>query len=274
LENSPVFSNAAVGKRKIVYFENKGEWRVRILLKSNSGSDRNTVLGFSKTARDGFDRNDKPKPPMHSNSRYAYFWHPEWKKTITEFASDIRQQIAPINVFQIGIAPAEDKKNNARISFNGINNLSSIFCFLADQNSITPIEEAKEYALEFSSNIVYKTIFVATDKNFLKNYPLHFTMATPYPNPCRPMATIKYVLPYRFDKNGLLNMQPFTVKLELYDIMGRKIRQLVDHSQSPGMYRVLWDGKNASGRIAASGSYFCKLEACEYSAIKKILMMK
>ena len=274
IDNTPVFANAALGKSHTAYFENAGEWRIRALFKSKSGNDRNTVMGFSSGAKDGFDPNDKPKPPRFVNSSYAYLWHSEWKQPVMEFASDIRRRMANINVFQIGIAPVEGKADDARISFEGVNNCTSIFFFLADRNSITPIETGKEYEIEHSAVALYKTVFVSADRNFLKNYPMRFAMAMPYPNPCRPMANIKYVLPYRFDKNGLLNMEPYAVKLALYDVMGRQIRQLAYRAQKPGFYHVVWDGKNASGRIAASGAYFCAIEAGEYSAINRLIMMR
>jgi len=73
------------------------------------------------------------------------------------------------------------------------------------------------------------------------------------------MAIISYTLPYRFAKNGLLNDRPYTVRMALFDIMGRRVRQLVDHEQEPGSYRVVWDGKSVSGKIASPGAYFAGL---------------
>jgi hypothetical protein len=48
----------------------------------------------------------------------------------------------------------------------------------------------------------------------------------------------------------------------------------VDRTQGPGHYQVRWDGKSNSGRVAGSGAYFCRIVADEFSAIKKMTMMK
>jgi len=274
LENTPVFPNATLAKRHETFFVNAQEWRIRALLKSASGNDKNTVFGFSGLAQDGFDSHDKAKPPRLANRPYAFLWHPEWKRGVKEFASDIRKHMAPINIFQIAIAPREGTADSARIRFEGVEDLSSIYCFWADQNAIAPIEPGKDYTVGQSASVMYKTVFVSSDKNFLKKYPFRFSMAMPYPNPCRPRATIQYALPYRFGKDGLLTVEPYTVKLALYDVMGRQVRQLVYRPQTPGMYHVEWDGKTTSGRIAASGAYLCRLEAGQYTAVTKLMMMK
>jgi len=59
------------------------------------------------------------------------------------------------------------------------------------------------------------------------------------------------------------------VKLIVYDILGREVATLVNSNLNPGNYEVNWDGSNYS-----SGVYFYKLQAADFSEIKKMSLVK
>jgi hypothetical protein len=270
---TPVFSSGATAKRSI-YFAGSSDWKIKVSLYGREGNDADNVFGFSPNARDGFDAADRPEPPRMEGSRYAFFWHPEWGRHVKEFASDVRRGMKKTNAFQIGITPSPVNGAPVRMVFQGVGNLSSLYCFFADADTVFKIEGNRGYELAPSASTVFKTVFVTADRDYLKHFPMKFALVNPQPNPCRPMTVISYTLPYRFAKNGLLNERPYAARMALFDAMGRKVRQLVMGNQEPGVYRVVWDGKTASGRIAAPGAYFCRLEANEYSATTRMTMMR
>ncbi len=70
-----------------------------------------------------------------------------------------------------------------------------------------------------------------------------------HPNPFNPLTTIKYDVPV----DG-------RVALRVYDIHGALVRTLIDADLPRGSHQATWDGRNASGRGMASGSYFARLE--------------
>ena len=70
------------------------------------------------------------------------------------------------------------------------------------------------------------------------------------PNPFNPQTTIKYDVPV----DG-------RVTLRIYDVRGALVRSLVDADLPRGSHQATWDGRDASGRGMASGSYFARLEA-------------
>lgn len=70
------------------------------------------------------------------------------------------------------------------------------------------------------------------------------------PNPFNPHT----VLSFRLDRPG-------TVRLALYDVRGRLVRELVNGDRSAGRHEVAWDGTDAAGRGCASGVYFLQLRA-------------
>ena len=93
--------------------------------------------------------------------------------------------------------------------------------------------------------------------------PGKFELAQNYPNPFNPETKISYALP-----------KDCGVKLTIYNIMGQKIKVLVDEHQTAGYKDVYWDGKNDKGREVASGIYFYKLDAAEFSQGKRMVLLK
>jgi len=88
--------------------------------------------------------------------------------------------------------------------------------------------------------------------------PKQFALEQNYPNPFNPSTTIRYQLPVASE-----------VKLEVYDVLGKKIATLVNERQSAGSYQVVW---NASG--LSSGTYFYRLQAGTFVETKKMILVK
>jgi hypothetical protein len=88
--------------------------------------------------------------------------------------------------------------------------------------------------------------------------PQVFTLAQNYPNPFNPSTTIRYELA----RSG-------NVKLEVYNTMGQSIALLVNSRQEAGYHEVTFDGSRSS-----SGLYFYRMQAGQYVATKKMLLLK
>ena len=65
-----------------------------------------------------------------------------------------------------------------------------------------------------------------------------------------------------------------SVKLVIYDRQGQIVRELVNDSRSPNIYAEPWDGRNASGKIVASGTYILKLQTADVNQTRKIVVIK
>jgi len=85
-----------------------------------------------------------------------------------------------------------------------------------------------------------------------------------YPNPFNPTTTIKFIIP-----SGLSNNSPLRVSLKIFDALGKEVATLLDEEKLPGIYSIIFDGKNLS-----SGVYFYKLQTNNYSETKKFILMK
>jgi len=80
--------------------------------------------------------------------------------------------------------------------------------------------------------------------------PGSYALLQNYPNPFNPLTTIRYDLPFES-----------IVKLEIFDLMGRKVITLMDGKQTAGFRAIHWNGRNANGAELASGVYFYRLTA-------------
>ncbi len=83
-----------------------------------------------------------------------------------------------------------------------------------------------------------------------------------YPNPFNPTTVIPYSIPDIAE-----------VQLSVYNLLGQKIRTLIDNVQDPGSYKVTWNGKDDSGKMVSSGIYFYRLAAGIFSQTRKLILL-
>jgi hypothetical protein len=88
--------------------------------------------------------------------------------------------------------------------------------------------------------------------------PSAYALEQNYPNPFNPSTTITYALP----RSG-------HITLAVYDLLGKRVRTLVDESQDIGVHKIVFDGHGL-----ASGVYFCNLRAGTFSATRRLLLLK
>ena len=109
----------------------------------------------------------------------------------------------------------------------------------------------------------YGTLVSVEDEEEIIN---EFNLNQNYPNPFNPTTKISFDLPSPLQGEG---PGVRSVKLAVYDILGRKVKTLLNEEIPPGKYSVTFD---ASG--LPSGIYIYKLTAGNFSASKKMLLLK
>ena len=93
--------------------------------------------------------------------------------------------------------------------------------------------------------------------------PSSFALHQNYPNPFNPVTTIRYDVP----DNGM-------VRIIIYDLMGRKIKTLVDGVSTPGRYSITWNGTDDFGKPVSSGMYFYRMKSTAFQSVKKLMLLK
>ena len=90
------------------------------------------------------------------------------------------------------------------------------------------------------------------------NAPQTYSLSNNYPNPFNPVTTLNYSLPRSGD-----------VSLIIYNILGEEVIRLVDGFQQAGEYNAIWNASNI-----ASGIYFYRLQAGDFTETKKMVLLK
>ena len=93
--------------------------------------------------------------------------------------------------------------------------------------------------------------------------PQVFDLAQNYPNPFNPETTISYRL-----------AQQGKITIHIYNILGQRVKTLVDAIQPAGVYSVQWTGANDRGLPVSSGVYIYQMNAAEFVKVKKMLFLK
>jgi hypothetical protein len=93
--------------------------------------------------------------------------------------------------------------------------------------------------------------------------PTDFALDQNFPNPFNPNTIIQYALP-----------KTSQVKIEIYNVLGQRVRLLVDERQEPGYKTINWDGKDDGGNEVSSGVYFCRIQAGDFMQSKKMTLLK
>jgi hypothetical protein len=94
-------------------------------------------------------------------------------------------------------------------------------------------------------------------------FPTDFKLKQNYPNPFNSTTLIQYTLP-----------RASQVRIQIYNLLGQKIRLLVDEKQEPGSKEARWDGTDDSGVDVGSGIYFCRIQAGDFAGCKKMTLLK
>jgi len=92
---------------------------------------------------------------------------------------------------------------------------------------------------------------------------LNTELRSNHPNPFNPTTTINYSL-----------KENANVSINIYNIKGQKVNQLVSDQLSAGRHSVVWDGRDENNRSVSSGIYFYKLKTANFEKTKKMILLK
>jgi hypothetical protein len=97
----------------------------------------------------------------------------------------------------------------------------------------------------------------------LDDLPQDFALRPNRPNPFRSGTVIAFDLP-----------EPCAIRLEVVDVQGRTVGVLTDDAWPAGRHSVVWSGETDAGEVVGPGVYFVRIEAGDFTARNKMLLMK
>jgi hypothetical protein len=100
-------------------------------------------------------------------------------------------------------------------------------------------------------------------KQIYTEVPNKFNLFQNYPNPFNPSTKIMFSLP------SVGQRHVFDLQLVIYDILGREITTLINRQLQPGTYEVNWIATNYP-----NGVYFYRIQAADYTSVKKMVLVK
>ena len=96
-----------------------------------------------------------------------------------------------------------------------------------------------------------------------REFPNEFMLYSAFPNPFNPSTTIRFDLP-----------EDSFVTINVYDMIGRHVKSLLNNNISAGRRLIIWDGTNSFEQPASAGTYFYTIKTDRYSQTKKMILLK
>tara|TARA_B100001123_G_C14852361_1_gene844598 strand:+ start:158 stop:730 length:573 start_codon:yes stop_codon:yes gene_type:complete len=94
-------------------------------------------------------------------------------------------------------------------------------------------------------------------------FPIKFNLYNAYPNPFNPITTLRYDLP-----------EDELVTITIYDMMGRKVKTVINGKQTSGHKSVKWNSNNDNEIPVSAGLYIYTMEAGKFRQTKKIVLLR
>ncbi|MBI5215028.1 MAG: T9SS type A sorting domain-containing protein [Ignavibacteriae bacterium] len=157
--------------------------------------------------------------------------------------------------FAIGLKNAEAP---LKVQWNiASNDLKQFVLAEAKGGKTITMKGSGEASISKASDLLFLTV---SDGGVM---PKEFSLSQNYPNPFNPSTQFVVGVP-----------QASHVDVGVYNILGQKVATLVNEDRDAGFHTVVWNSTLENGMLASSGVYFVKMNAGEFSAVKKIVLMK
>lgn len=86
------------------------------------------------------------------------------------------------------------------------------------------------------------------------------------PNPFRGATAIVFVIPSGVEGRA--------AALDIFDVSGRKVRELVQDAARPGRYEAIWNGRNDAAEAVQAGTYFCRLRCGDEVRTTRVVLVR
>jgi PKD repeat protein len=265
--NIPPIESTALPKNNIREFSGINEFvlQIKAIIPSNVYDNQNFV-GMLNDAKDGYDKYDILEPPSISD---------KINLSIIQNGKGFIQNILPVTTEGVywDLKINSGLADNIQIEFERKSSLPEDFkIWFIDMNRLLsiPVADDKCVLKSIKNGSGYYRIIIGKEE-YAKQHseqvslvPEDYVLYQNYPNPFNSSTKIRYQL----KEKSLVNM-------EVYDILGRRIKVLInDDVQNPGDHYLNWDGTNSNGKIISSGIYILQIRANDFSDNKTMVLIK
>jgi hypothetical protein len=234
----------------------KPDWIMPLKLSDNQGSTQFLTMGMSDNTSSDIDfRFDLVSPPVSPASKFTAYILADHQRF-----NHLDKDIKPMSQIGTWDIVVDSPKEGVTLSWNQ-----------ADLPKGNVVLEIESQTIDMRTE---NSVRIPAGENTLKLIvdtspkPREFVLLQNWPNPFNPETWIPYKLPKDTD-----------VVIIIYDVSGHPIRKLDLAHKSAGVYvdkarAAYWDGRNEAGESVASGLYFYTIQAEEFSATRRMLLLK
>jgi hypothetical protein len=276
--NPEDITSSTLGKGAAASFT-EGEWRIGIGAVSGKAADEDNFAGVSPNAQEEYDRYDLEEPPTTPTDYVMVRFHnTAWKGRPGSYAMDIRPANEEGLFWDFDVTTAK-AQSCVTLSFSHLGNLPAGFdYYVIDKRTERAIQAGPSLTYDFTMNksesqrhfrlIAGKQSFIEQNTQGIPLTALDHALEQNYPNPFNPATQIRYTI----GNSG-------HVSLNIYNVLGQRVRTLQNAFRSIGTYSVEWDGTNDRGIAASTGVYFYTITVTAnneniFTSAKKMILMK
>ncbi len=272
-------SGAAKGAK--VKTANPAEFDLRMSVRAVDGSDirvdKYNFIGVSEAAADGIDEFDVRKPQVSMPGNYIDAHFVEGGVRMARSAKQNFNTDSKSWTFKVQGIPAgmnvtvswpRDRVPTGDDFSIGVDNMDDRWTLTMIDNAtgdVIDMRSAYSYAFTSTTSPRTFTVILGDDALDIPNaeMPTVYSLGANVPNPFNATTAIEVGLP----KGG-------DVRVEVFDMLGKKVTTLVDGEMNAGMHRIVWNGVDNTGREVASGVYLYRVTAGDFSETKKMTLIK
>ena len=226
----------------------------------------NLVFGFSELASNDYDVFDlvcPPNPP--TNNVYMRIVQENWENVLGDnYLSDIRNSLGDDNIaeYDVKFVGTGDYEINTEL-YNFPDSLVATLYIGDELYELTSNPLITLSVVDGQTGTVSVSPAGTLSNDIDATIPQIFALHQNYPNPFNPITSINYDLP----KNEF-------VSINVFDLMGREVKTLVNKEQVAGFRSVKWDANNNLGQPVSAGMYIYKIQAGEFRQTRKMVLLK
>ncbi len=236
---------------------------LELFLASGQVNKAYVKVGFSAKANLNLDNMDIFSPPSQFCDINISLYNNKLRSNYKYLSEEYRSEIGEGQEYNIIIKNSSGDILN--LNYKGLENFSNYEVYLLDNNSMKlyNLKNTDNIEINNSQNSKVFSLFIGTEEYILKQkkniLPAEYSLYQNYPNPFNPTTRIKFALP----KKSI-------VSLKVYNALGELISVLINsRPYDEGYHEITFNGS-----LLASGVYFCRLIAGNFTSTKKMLILK
>ncbi|MGH1363214.1 MAG: FlgD immunoglobulin-like domain containing protein [Calditrichia bacterium] len=261
----PLEAVSGVDKTPVFVINPDKEYLLRLEAGNGELQDSYNFVGLMEAASDGLDKLDIYEPPDVGD-----YIQLSIAEDSTRYAANLKPVASAGQVWELDLR-SNTASGNVQLHLNEEGQLPSNYKrYVMDVERRFTYGDGDDLAIAMAGKTTRKLRIILGDEDFaaansdgIPLVPLEFALDQNYPNPFNPETTIRYQL-----------KQISTVTLDIYNVLGQRVRSLVDGKVDTGAHAVVWDGRSDSGVSVASGVYIYRLKAGEYVNARKMVLVR